>query len=298
MVKIKKLDSDNQPVKGFNHIQNRQKALLCLKGILEGVIADQQLNEKEILFLDTWLCSPHNFGNDGDVIDLLHEIKPVIKNGHFKQNQLNNLKELIADVIQRKKVEYDTYEDKINELHGILAGIAADNIVNDKEISTLNNWLTTNTTICTKHPADIIARRINEILKDNIITTKEKADLLQTIKKITGQNFEETGLAHGMSTEFFEDNNIESFNHQNQCICFTGTFLTGPRTAVEAIAKERGARTSSRVTNETTALVTGPIASRDWRFTSHGRKIEKAIELQKKGNQLVIITEQTWLKFI
>ncbi len=38
--------------------------------------------------------------------------------------------------------------------------------------------------------------------------------------------------------------------------------------------------------------------SRDGRFSSHGRKIEKAIKLKEKGMPVVIITERTWLKYI
>lgn len=43
-------DSHGQPtLRGFNHSRNREKAIFGLKGILEGVIADQRLTER------TWL---------------------------------------------------------------------------------------------------------------------------------------------------------------------------------------------------------------------------------------------------
>jgi len=40
--------------------------------------------------------------------------------------------------------------------------------------------------------------------------------------------------------------------------------------------------------------VIGTLASSDWRFSSHGRKIEKAIKLKEEGLPMVIIAEQTW----
>jgi len=104
-------------------------------------------------------------------------------------------------------------------------------------------------------------------------------------------------LAHGMSTEFFGEL-LDSFSHDGQCLCFTGKFITGPRRVVESTAQRLGASVKGGVTNDVTALVIGTLASSDWRFSSHGRKIEKAIKLKEKGLPVVIITEQTWLKYI
>ncbi len=50
------------------------------------------------------------------------------------------------------------------------------------------------------------------------------------------------------------------------------------------------------MSKEVDYLVIGTLASRDWRFSSHGRKIENAIALQKSGHPIVIINERTWLK--
>ena len=43
-------------------------------------------------------------------------------------------------------------------------------------------------------------------------------------------------------------------------------------------------------------LVIGTLASRDWRFSSHGRKIEKAVKLRGQGVPIRIISERVWLK--
>jgi len=45
-------------------------------------------------------------------------------------------------------------------------------------------------------------------------------------------------------------------------------------------------------------LVIGTLASRDWLYTSHGRKIEKALLLKREGNPIKIITERSLLKFL
>ena len=51
-------DIDSQPLeRAFSFSNEKDKALYGLKGILTGLVADQRLNEMELLFLDSWLQS-------------------------------------------------------------------------------------------------------------------------------------------------------------------------------------------------------------------------------------------------
>ncbi len=292
------LDADNQPLsRGLNHSRNREKALFGLKGILEGVVADQRLTEQELLFLNVWLRSQEVIAKDGDVVDLLDLIEDILQDGYITTEELEDLNQLVADVVEYRQLGHVTVENSINQLLGLLSGIAADGQLSEPEIAMLCDWLNANQAISGEWPASVLISRLDTILEDGVITPEENEDLLETIKQITGQRFEETGMAHGLSTEFFEDA-IDSFTHQDQCICFTGKFITGPRKAVESTALGLGATVKGNVTNDVTVLVIGSLASRDWRFSSHGRKIEKAIKLKEKGLPLLIVTEQTWLKFV
>lgn len=45
-------------------------------------------------------------------------------------------------------------------------------------------------------------------------------------------------------------------------------------------------------------VVIGSQVSPDWKLTSFGRKIQKAIELRESGHPLIILTEQEWVRFI
>ncbi|WP_105259233.1 hypothetical protein [Pseudoalteromonas sp. T1lg88] len=110
---------------------------------------------------------------------------------------------------------------------------------------------------------------------------------------MAGQQFLETGVAHGMATEFCATK-LESLPAHFETICFTGKFLSGTRTTLQDQAKKIGLRPQKDVTQSLHLLVIGGLASRDWRFSSHGRKIEKALENQQKGISTVIITEDNW----
>jgi NAD-dependent DNA ligase len=279
----------------FNFCRNKEKSINGLKGILSGITADQKLNELEFLFLDTWLKEQSSLKNDGDVIDLLDLIGDILKDGTINSEELRELHSLAEDIIEFKEAGILETEDQINEFAGLLIGISADNKVNDLEISKVIEWLLENPGVKNEWPVNIVAEQLHKILADGIATQDEREHFLNVIKQITGIRFEESGVAYGMATEFFEDN-ITDLNHNNSAICFTGTFVTGTRSTVQKTAKNKGAVIKENVTKNLDYLVIGTLASRDWRFTSHGRKIEKALALKKSGCKITIINERTWLK--
>ena len=290
------LDEHNQPVnQRFNARRNKEKAAYGLKGLLIGLVADQKLDEQELLFLDLWLKSHWTLRHDGDVIDLLDLVGDILEDGKITNDELEELNELINDIINYRDSEESGEEAQINELLGLLSGIAADNIITDSEIAVLVNWLSEHKDITCSWPADAIIDRLNSIFEDEIITDQERDELLEFVQQITGTNFEEDGVTSGLATEFFEDP-VDSLECENKCFCFTGAFVSGNRKVIEESVIKKGAKTKSNVTKEVDYLVIGTIASRDWRFSSHGRKIEQAAKLKKKGHNITIITERTLIR--
>lgn len=295
------LDDCGQPWNtGFNGRRNAKKSLLTLRGILYGVVADKLLNEKEILFLDNWLKNQRQADMEGDMLDVCEVIAGALKDGMIASDELNDIENLISDVLEFGCNDEDTYAAQLNQMFGYLLGITADNELNEMEITGLQQRLKLFELFdwpLGSWCGDVLARRISEILVDGVITAEEKDDLLETIKQIASNRFNETGIAHGLSTEFCAQS-LESFDFCNANICFTGKFISGTRQNVETIAKTKGAVICKSVTQKLNLLVIGTIASKDWKYTSLGGKIEKAIELQCKGNPVKIVTEKTWLKLI
>jgi len=291
------LNKEGQPInRAFNYSRNQDKAAYALRGILYGVVADQKLNEMEVLFLDLWVRSQENLFADGDVIDLLDAIGDVLEDGYISKEELEEVNALITDIIDYGRQSSEEIENGINELLGFLLGVTADGKITNGEFEALDKWLTDNSHISEKWPTNILIDRVKEIKADGIIEEEEKQDLLDSIKQITGQRFDETGDAHGAIAEVFSDE-ISEFYHQNKKVCFTGKFVCGTRSVCEKSAREKGAVIAKSITTDLDVLVLGTLASPDWRFTSHGRKIEKVLEYRKKGRDIMILSERTWLKF-
>lgn len=289
------MNSSNKNTSRFNHTKNMQKAVAGLSGILLGITADEKLNEQELLFLDVWLRSQDHLKDDGDVVDLLDLIKDILADGIITSDELEELQALVDDVIEFRDINDVDIPFQINQLIGLLCGIAADDVLMDLEIQSVIDWVNDNENTITEWPINILLQRLKEIVVDGEISDTDRQDFLEMIKKITGTHFSETGSATASTTECFEDD-IESIHYYGSTFCFTGVFITGTRATVQEIAKRKGAKTTKDVSKNTNYLVIGTTESADWRFASYGRKIERALQLKTESYPITIITEQTWLK--
>ena len=180
-------------------------------------------------------------------------------------------------------------------LLGVCSGIMADGELNDQEIRYLDTWLSDNQELTSTWPGEVIYSRIKVILTDNKITEDERDHLKQTLSDLIGGTLQETGAASGASTSLPVDD-IDSIEIEDNIFCFTGNFLYGTRNACELAITERGGKAIPRIRKDLNYLVIGTMASKDWANTSHGRKIEKAIEFKKDNCPIYIIEEKQWVE--
>lgn len=77
-----------------------------------------------------------------------------------------------------------------------------------------------------------------------------------------------------------------------QRVVLTGSFYTMSRKQIGELIESRGAKLDKSVNRKIDLLVVGGMASRDWAFSSFGRKIEEALTVRKYGTPLLIIDEK------
>ncbi|OOF22212.1 BRCT domain-containing protein [Salinivibrio sp. IB872] len=290
--------SPDQPTKlAWNYRRNKAKAILTLQGILDGVQADKHLNDVETVFLRAWQDNDIFSLNDGDFIDIREQIDDILEDGVITHDELDDIQSMLSTILEYNDLEDGGYESTVNHLLGFLSGISVDEELNDFEIRKLSTLLNGDPELASKWPANAIKNRVDEILADDVIEDRERDDLLNLIKAVSGQSLMDSGLAYGMSADFSTKDNAD-ICLSGKSICFTGKFLSGSRSTQQQRAEALGASVKKNVTKTLDILVLGAVASRDWRYSSYGRKIEGALEHRMNGGDIEIINEEIWNELI
>lgn len=183
-------------------------------------------------------------------------------------------------------------ERSTDELIGICRGLIVDKVVSEEETDFLKSWLNTNRDVADSWPGNVIAARLDLVFEDGIIDPEERADLFNLLREVTGQNTAVSPFNLSTSLPFTKP--APSIFFTDQLFCLTGRFAWGPRAHCETEIKSRGGRTQPNVTQQTQFLVIGTIGSTDWLHSTHGRKIEYAVELAGQNHPIAIVSEEHW----
>lgn len=204
------------------------KAVNTLKGIIEGVKLDEHVNDKEINEIVNW-CSLHKHLEDRHPFsEIIPLIEQSLSDGELSPEEIKDIL-FVCQNYSEESEYYNFITAKIQTLEGICHGILADNIINDKEIYQLSEWLEDNDFLKGTYPFDEIDSLITSILKDNVISEDERNILMGFFS-----NFVDTTMSYNLNE--FELKNIKNQYSisgicavcpeviiNNKSFCFTGT---------------------------------------------------------------------------
>jgi NAD-dependent DNA ligase len=184
---------------------------------------------------------------------------------------------------------------QVQEMLGLAKGIICDGVVNDAEVVALRQWFLANPDVTMKYPGNHLAARVMATFEDGIVDEDERAELTHLLTSLVGEP--EIGVGNMNNTTRLAFNNPLPFVlFDGREFVFTGTCAYGTRKKCEAEVAARGGRCSKTVTSRCDFLVVGLIASPSWTFSTHGRKIEEAVESRSQGHRLAIVPEEHWIE--
>lgn len=195
----------------------------------------------------------------------------------------------------------------VNEMLGLVRGVIADGRVSDEEIEAVRNWLAQNAEAAHVWPISVLAERIARIFRDGVVDERERAELLQLLQQTTGAGpgVPDPGRSDlGVPNPAVRPSRLPlctpapDLTFAGKVYVFTGAFVYGTRHGCEEAVVSRGAHVRSSITKQTHVLVIGTIGNSDWAHSSHGRKIEKAVEYRSAGIPLTIVSEEHWQRFV
>jgi len=193
----------------------------------------------------------------------------------------------------RSKTALRIQDRLIDELIGVCRGVIADGIIDESEAIFLGQWIEKNRQVADRWPANIVYARVTEMLRDGILSANEKAELLTTLRDLTGESSPLQEPNHSTLLPLTKPEPTIEFT--GKTFCLTGKFVFGSTKDCEDTISEIGGSLVSQPTQNTDYLVIGEFCSPDWIHTTFGRSIERAIELESQGNDIKIISERQWV---
>ena len=187
----------------------------------------------------------------------------------------------------------------IDELMGLAKGFLADDIIVQKEVEYMIDWIETHFSIedIDTYPLNTIYDRLKVVMADGKLSSKEAEDIKALLTMFTGGN-PISEQVNEMSSSLPLCTPAPDIDFQGKTFCLTGAFTIGTRTQCEAIIKSLGGKASKSITKKTDYLVIGIIGSEAWIHSSYGRKIEQAVNNRDSGDGISIISEEHFIKFL
>lgn len=190
-------------------------------------------------------------------------------------------------------------EDRaIDELIGICRGVLLDGAVMESEARGILQWVEANRHVANGWPANVLYSRLRDMLIDHVLDSEEEAELVELLADITGGGMPVDRRIASLSSALPLCRPAPDVAFHDKSFCLTGKFVFGSRKQCERVIVERGGDAVGSPTQKTHFLVVGSIGSTDWIHSTHGRKIEAAVELRAADHPIRIVSEEHWARFL
>lgn len=275
---------------------NFEKALNSLIGIIQGIRADSQINEMEIEEFQNWCLLQSPYQDIYPFKEIIPLIKESISDNILSPDEVEDILWLCNNYLHSNHY-YDIITSDLHILHGIMYGILSDNNINYSELEYLKDWLKDHYHLESMFPYDEVYSLLHTVMEDGKLDKVEEQLLfaffsdfvdhsssyninLDEVKKIKVEMNISGICALGPNIEFRE-----------KTFCFTGVSSRMKRSEIADIILNKGGIFNSTVNSKTDYLIVGDGGNPCWAFSCYGRKIEQAIDLRKKGKNIVIAHE-------
>jgi hypothetical protein len=281
----------------FAACQRLDKALHTLQGIMAGILIDGKVTQAEIKELGAW-CEDHRSLFDRHPFnELMPKIDEALKDGVLTADEANDIQWMCAN-LQNKGGYCDVITADIQRLQGMLHGILADGIIDEKELAELSSWLDESKHLKGCYPYDEIDSLLTSVLKDGKVNDAEQELLKQFFQTFIDYSLSRKIESAVREVEIKKDLTVlgvcsccPEITFADSVFCMTGNSAKAKRSEIATLIEGKGGIYKDQVTQEVNYLVVGANGNPCWAFSCYGRKIEQAINYRKAGNRLMIIHE-------
>lgn len=177
------------------------------------------------------------------------------------------------------------------EMVGVARGIIADGRISSEEAAQLAQWARENPDVAQRWPANVLARRLDAIVRDGRVDAREKRRLAAMLAQLA-QN--PGGLTFALATDLPVDRPQPDVTFEGRTFVFAGDMLYGPLRSCEREVVELGGEAERTVSKRTDFVVIGGLASAEWSQEGFGTLVDDVVQLRSRGAKIAIISEEHW----
>lgn len=185
----------------------------------------------------------------------------------------------------------------VHQMLGIVHGVLADGVVSDQEARALADWLDRNQELRDRWPVSVLRRRLERIFADGRVDDDERRELAELLDAIdSGAESIAAAIVAGHAGSLtLPLDEPETLDWDGHTFVFVGRFAYGSLDACREAVQTRGGRCDRLLTEDTDYLVLGTLEQLDWRESSLGPAIRKALEFRDRRHlPIAIIAEHQW----
>lgn len=263
-----------------------------LEGILRGITLDGTINPQEIAALTHW-CNEHQSAATRHPFDaLIPVIRSAAADGVIEFEERQDIEWLLARA-RTPNAYFNVATSDMQRLHGQLAGIAFDDLVNEREANGLSDWLRAVYHLKGSWPYDAIVSLLERVLTDGKIDEQEHRAVLGFCQNFIGH------VAHLVTRTSFDEDFVRNgvcdptpiILFDSRSFCLTGASRLSNRDHIHILITQLGGTAQPRVTKSLDYLVVCNEGNKAWAFSSYGRKVESAMQMNADGARIAIIEE-------
>lgn len=278
---------------------NDRKREVYWIGFLEGALSSNRIEPGEEEAILAEADKFVEFFEDPDASDLAEDIRARCFSGQ------NDLMAALEDVISDKRKEiqaeapYDE-RDEANEFLGFCAGVVCDGLILPKEADAILARIRASDILTSSPVYRDLWRATEAAMADRVLSEDEAEEIRQWIALLVGGGYVDTGVPNIGNTAQLDEpiSDPALIEFEDKCFVLTGPMRMGTRNFIIEEIERCGGQVGKTVARRTDYVVVSSNASKNWRTTHFGTKIERAKELIVEGYKLRFVTENALEKAI
>lgn len=290
---------DDPRIDLYRKTANDRKREVYWIGFLEGALSSGRIETGEedaiLAEADAFVA----FFDDPDASDLAQDIRARCFSGQ------NDFIRALGDVVTEKRDEITCAApyvdlDEVNEFLGFCAGVVCDGLILEAEAEAMLARFHASTALESSPVFRDLWRALEAALADKVLTEAESEEIREWIALLVGDGHADTGLPNignvaQLDAPITDPAEVELAGAR---FVLTGPMRLGTRSFITSEIERCGGEVAAATNRKTRYVVVSDTASKSWRTSHYGTKIEAAKTLIVEGYQLRFVSETALAKAI